>query len=115
MKIHEIISETKLKKGKANPLPHPTSFPNFSQDPYQFYRFGVALAGSPESPSIDSTFNGTAITVAYSDAEVDMINKAAKAVGAHDKITHSNTGSKEHPNVNKSSPVAKIKKNKYGI
>jgi hypothetical protein len=45
-----------------------------------------------------------------------MFKQAAKAVGAsYEDLNHGDMKSKELDTTNKTSPVAKIKKNKYGV
>lgn len=120
MKINEIITEVargKLRKGTTQSLSNITSYPYLDNNshPYVAYRFGVALAKSPNDISdqlgpVGSEFT----TLGYSDADNDIINHARKEFGLKTR-THSTKGSEELTHVNKVSPVAKPKKNKYGI
>jgi hypothetical protein len=52
----------------------------------------------------------------YTQAEQDMLNLAYKAVDANvEDINHGDMKSQECQTVNKASPVAANKKNKYGV
>jgi hypothetical protein len=56
------------------------------------------------------------IAAPYSQAEQDMLEKAYQAVGAnYQDINDGDMRSQELKSTNKSSPVAKPKKNKYGV
>ena len=119
MKIFEIVTEAKgkIRKGVANALSNVSSYPYLDNNahPYMAYRFGVALAKSPndvtekEGP-IGSEFT----TIGYTDADQEIIDHTRKEFGFK-KRTHSTKGSVELDVVNKTSPVAKPKKNKYGV
>lgn len=82
---------------------------------YEFYRFMTLTAGEPDY-KIPATGklrdNPTALP--YSDTEMDMINKSAKRMGKSVvKVTPG--GKQETKDTNKSSPVATIKKNRFGV
>lgn len=118
MKITEIVeSRNQVRKAAKQSLSNLNSYPYLDNNnhPYYAYRFGVALAKSPndvdhhEGP-IGSEF----ITVGYSDADQEIIDHTRKEFGIKAR-KHSGKGSAELDNVNKSSPVAKSKKNKYGV
>lgn len=121
MKINEIIVEEitrgKLRKGTRNGLSDIQSYPYLDNNshPYVAYRFGVALARSPDDVKdplgpIGSEFT----TVGYSSADQEIIDHARKEFGLKTR-KHSTKGSVELDKVNKVSPVAKPKRNKYGV
>lgn len=120
MKISEIISEAskgKLRKGTTQAISNITSYPYLDNNshPYIAYRFGVALARSPGDVTnrlgpVGSEFT----TIGYSEADNEIINHAREEFGLVTH-THSTKGSAELENVNKTSPVAKPKRNKYGV
>lgn len=117
MKINEIVNEAKLRKGTRNGLSNIQSYPKLDNNanPYLAYRFGMELAGSPDRDMdqrgpIGSEFT----TIGYSDADQEIIDHAAKKFGLKRK-THGGKGSVELDKVNTTSPVAKPKKNKYGV
>jgi hypothetical protein len=124
MKILDIITE-----GGTKPI-HPhhkaamknaTTFPSMNMNSgsqYLGYRMGIALAGAPEYPTkqeADNWIGGDPLLAPYTDEENDMINAAAKQVGGGKRQTWSNNRSLETADVNKTSPVAKRKKNQYGV
>lgn len=118
MKIYEIIVEDKEKK-----LPktlrvagiHAKQFPTIDQN-YGIYRFGLAMAGEPETsaPKAGPAKDVPCIWM-YTDADEEIINKAAKNQGIKGKTLVSKGPSEELKSINTVSPVAKRKPNKYGV
>ena len=104
-------SGRKLKKSQASALKGIVSMPDISQNkqggsPYTQWRFGIAMAGAPDYPTAPAgAFAGDPILSTYSDADMDIINAAARSVGAGrvNKITDNR--STEADWVNKTSPV----------
>lgn len=85
---------------------------------YMNYRMGIALAGAPDYPTkmeADNWIGGDPLLSTYTEEEFDMIKKAAQQVGAGTIQNWSGNRSQEVADVNKTSTVAKIKRNKYGI
>jgi hypothetical protein len=85
---------------------------------YKNYRMGIALAGAPDYPTkteADNWIGGDPLLSAYTDEEFEMIKKAALQVGAGTIQNWSGNRSQEVADVNKTSPVAKVKRNKYGV
>lgn len=84
---------------------------------YTMYRFGVDMArGTQEHHPYDSAspVANQMTTVAYTDAEQKIIDNSKKNIGLKSrKLTSKN--SIEHADTHTSSPVAKIKRNKYGV
>ena len=106
-----------LKKTTVQSMPGLGSYDYLDNNnhPYMAYRFGIALAGSPETKMeprgpIGSDFT----TVDYTDADADIRKGAEKMLGIKQSRT-TGKGSVELSSTNKTSPVAKPKKNKYGI
>jgi len=92
------------------------TYPDLPAHYYNMYRFGVHMAGSPadqDMKAVGSVANQM-VTLAYSDADQDIINKSKKALGLKGKQLTSKA-SKEVSDTNTVSPVAKPKKNKYGV
>jgi hypothetical protein len=117
MKINEIVTEAKLRTGTSNGLPNVQTYPKLDNNanPYLAYRFGMELAGSPDRDMeqrgpIGSEFT----TIGYSDADQEIIDHASKKFGLKRK-THGGKGSVELDSTNKISPIAKPKRNKYGV
>jgi hypothetical protein len=98
-----------------------TTFPAMNQSTgsaYLGYRLGIALAGAPDYPTkieADNWIGGDPLLSPYTDEENEMINAASKQVGGGKRQTWSNNRSLETADVNKTSAVAKVKKNKYGV
>lgn len=132
MKINEIINEDLSPDQKDNrasddrmtddqeaAIQNAQTFPaqNMSTgSAYMNYRFGIAMAGAPEYPTkADNWIGGDPLISTYSEEEMKMINAAAKQVGSGHAQKWSGKRSQEVADVNKTSIVAKPKKNKYGI
>lgn len=128
MKIREIVVESdtpanpkKIPKDQVSAFKGAISMPGISQNKsngssYLQYRFGLALAGAPEYPTqAAGAFAGDPLLSTYTDEELDMVNAAAKMVGAGPVKKLGNNRSMELDNTNTKAPVAKIKKNKYGV
>ena len=84
---------------------------------YTMYRFGVDMAGGPKKDhryDPVSPVGNQMATVAYTDADQSIIDSSKKNLGLKSKRLTSKDSS-ETPNTNKLSPVAKIKRNKYGV
>ena len=98
-----------------------TTFPSMNMSTgsaYMGYRMGIALAGAPDYPTkieADNWIGGDPLLAPYTKEENDMIDAAAKQVGGGKRQTWSNDRSLETADTNKTSAVAKIKRNKYGI
>ena len=121
MKINEIVTEAKekgkIRKGTQNSVSNLHSYPYLDNNvhPYVAYRFGLALAKSPRDVSAKQGPIGSQFTtIGYSDADQEIIDHARKEFGlpVHKLSTK---GSFELDSVNKSSPTATPKKNKYGV
>jgi hypothetical protein len=125
MKVIDIISEAKQAKISKRQSQSSRGISTYGDSEkmnsdYVAFKLGQAMAGSDgkTAPEIDAkSWHGKKKTVhPYTEIENEMFKKAAKAVGADYKdLNHGDMKSKELDSTNKISPVAKIKKNKYGI
>lgn len=124
MKIKDIIVETKgeLKQRQRFAMRGLNKFTDGKKwnSDYTLYRLGLALAATDGKtmPSVDeeSWLGKWKLTAPYSKEEQDMLKLAYKQVHAnYEDINHGDMRSQEGPTVNKSSPVAQKKKNKYGV
>jgi hypothetical protein len=105
----------KLPKAHASAMKGMISMPDISMtkqggSPYTQWRFGIAMAGAPDYPTEPAgAFAGDPLLATYSDADLDIINAAAKSVGAGEvkKLTDNRSTEAEH--VNKTSPVTGFK------
>ena len=85
---------------------------------YMNYRMAIALAGAPTFPTkieADNWIGGDPLLSTYTEEEFEMVKAAAQQVGAGTIQNWSGKRSEEMADVNKTSTVAKPKKNKYGI
>jgi hypothetical protein len=125
MKVIDIISEAKqanISKRQSQSSRGISIYGDSERanSDYVAFKLGQAMAGSDGTTPIDidaKSWHGKKKTVhPYTEIENEMFKKAAKAVGADYKdLNHGDMASKELDSTNKISPVAKIKKNKYGI
>jgi|TARA_B110000240_G_C13443342_1_gene429158 hypothetical protein len=106
MRASEFIYESKnrLRKTAQHAIP---AAHTWATDFYGAYRFGLALAGSPDGPDMPEVgpTAGRMTTVAYSDGDQAILDKAAKRMGIKkkEKLTKGNK-SQEMPDVNTKSP-----------
>jgi hypothetical protein len=125
MKISEVIVEAtvgKITKRQQQPtrgLNKFTDGDHWNSD-YTLYRLGLAVAATDGKtvPDTDkeSWVGKWKVTAPYSQLDQDMLKQAYKAVGAsYEDVNNGDMRSQELKSTNKSSPVAKPKKNKYGI
>jgi hypothetical protein len=127
MKINDIINESggvgSLTTGTRHALPSTEVFPNLKNtDPYLQYRFGLAVAAAKAVQAghveynKESPFGEDLTMIARGPEEQEIIALAKKLYGADSNSKQiSTTKSEENPSVGKQSPVAKPKKNKYGV
>ena len=125
MKVIDIISEAKqanISKRQSQSSRGISIYGDAERanSDYVAFKLGQAMAGSDGTTPIDidaKSWHGKKKTVhPYTEIENEMFKQAAKAVGADYKdLNHGDMKSKELDSTNKISPVAKIKKNKYGI
>lgn len=87
------------------------SMPDISQNkqggsPYTQWRFGIAMAGAPDYPTPPAgAFAGDPLLATYSDVDLEIINAAAKSVGAGKVKKLTDNRSTEAEFVNTTSPV----------
>lgn len=114
MRAKEFITEEELDQQLSSVMPLAYSFPSMpSSDPYQIYRFGLELASAGKAKSIGPAAQG-AVVASYSTEEEKNILRASKQTKHSPKVLASKN-STEPADVNKTSPVAAKKKNRYGV
>lgn len=112
-----MIQESQLRKSARTSVPGLDAWPalNNNNNPYHAYRFGMALAGSPDTKtSKEGPTGGDFLTISYTDGDSKILKTAAKQMG----FKSSRIGSKksvELDDVHKLSAVANKKRNRYGI
>ena len=110
-----------IDKNKKAAMKNATTLPGLNMSTgsmYKNYRMGIALAGAPTYPTkmaADNWIGGDPLISSYTEEEYEMVKAAALQVGAGTIENWSGKRSEEMADVNKTSTVAKIKKNKYGI
>ena len=126
MKIRDIVTEENSKGKISKRQQQPTRGLNKFTDgdhwnsDYTLYRLGLAVAATDGKtvPDTDkeSWVGKWKVTAPYSQSDQDMLKQAYKAVGAdYEDVNNGDMRSQELKSTNKSSPVAKPKKNKYGV
>jgi hypothetical protein len=124
MRAREFVAEAKFGSAKdipANPRRIPKShlsaikgaisMPDISQNkqggsPYTQWRFSIAMAGAPDYPTPPAgAFAGDPLLATYTDVDMDIINSAAKFVGAGAVNKLTDNRSSEADYVHKTSPV----------
>lgn len=101
----------KLPKSHASAIKGAVSMPDISQNkqggsPYTQWRFSIAMAGAPDFPTAPAgAFAGDPMLATYTDVDMDIINAAAKFVGAGkiNKLTDNRSTEADH--VHRESPV----------
>ena len=105
----------KLPKSQVSAIKGAISMPDISQtkqggSPYAQWRFGIAMAGAPDFETEPAgAFAGDPLLATYSDVELEIINSAAKMIGAGEVKKLTDNRSTEHDGVNKTSPVTSFK------
>jgi hypothetical protein len=114
MKAREFITEKMMPNRYAAPLSKAKRYPEYpSSSPYRIYRFSTQMADH----TTDQTYGAAAnlgVTVAYTDGDEEIIQATEKRLGTPSERL-STDASEEMDNINNQSPVAKKKKNKYGV
>lgn len=125
MKVHEIITEARQAKmtkrqRRSTRGVHLYSDAEKANSDYVQFRVGMAVActDGKTMPDIDpkSWIGKKKASFPYTQQEADMLKIAYKAAGAnYDDINKGDLDSEELDSINKQSPVAKPKRNKYGV
>ena len=114
MRAKEFITEREMPERKSRAMSTAFQFPTMpSANAYAAYRFGMAMADHtvnyPEGPASNS-----AVIVAYTPEEEEIIAAGTRQTGHRGKIL-ADRGSREPDSTLTQSPVAKPKRNRYGV
>jgi hypothetical protein len=112
-----LIREGKLRQSSKDAASGLDVWPalNNNNNPYDAYRFGIALAGAPDFKTDKKGPNGgDFMTMSYTSGDEEILNSAAKQMGVS-RSSLASKKSKETDDVHKVSPVANKKRNRYGI
>ena len=114
MRAKEFIVERKFKERKANPLSTAYEFPSMPGDSaYKIYRFGMMM-GNPDIEYKEGPAAANAVVMAYTPEEEEKVRNAERRTGDKGRLL-TNKGSTEPTLTSSTSPVAKSKRNKYGV
>ena len=94
-----------------------TVYPEYPGFYYDMYRFGVNMAGNlhPDHNMSQASHSANEmITLAYTEADKEIIEKSMQNMGIRGKVLTKDKSS-EPEDTNKSSPIAKRHRNKYGV
>jgi hypothetical protein len=113
MRAKEFITEREMPERKSRAMSTAFEFPTMpSSDGYQAYRFGIAMANHEEPPYGPSSQH--AVITAYTPEEEVIIHAAEKTTGHKGRIL-ADRGSQEPKSTETTSPVARHKRNRYGV
>lgn len=116
MKASEFITETNKKGQVRQGLKHSGPYAKRYDDLdtfYDMYRLGIALAND-KAPSNGAASNSPTVWVRGTE-EAEMLSKAERAMGVKGTVVVPQGPSEELPHIETVSPVAKPKRNKYGV
>jgi hypothetical protein len=115
--IYEAKARGTISKIDKDAIPNLTRYDQLNNsDSYTSYRFGIALAPSPDFTDMDrkSAIANSFAMVDYTEADAKIRRGAEKTMGVKSNSS-TGKGSVETNDVNTVSPTAKLKRNKYGI
>ena len=118
MRAKEFITETnkqdKVRKGLQHSGIYAKRYDSMTDTFYPMYRFGIAMAGDETTPSKGPVRAVPSVWMRNAE-EAEIVAKAERTVGAKGTVIVPQGNSEEMPNVKAVSPVAKPKRNKYGV
>jgi hypothetical protein len=113
MRIKDIISEGFAAR-KSDTLPTTFEYPDMTTaNAYDSYRFSIAMADHTNPPK-EGAISNHAVVVAYAPEEEAVIKHAERVTGHKGRLA-ADRGSHEPKSTNSQSPVAKPKKNRWGV
>ena len=125
MKIYEVITEVRQPKPTKRQSQSSRGLTIYgdsekANSDYVAFKLGQAMAGTDgkSKPDIDGkSWHGKKKTIhPYTEVENEMFKQAAKVVGAdYEDLNKGDMRSLELETINTVSPVAKPKRNKYGV
>ena len=114
MRAKEFIVERSFPKRESGPMTTTYAFPTMpSANAYAAYRFGLAMADHTINYSEGPTSN-SAVIVAYTPEEEEIIQGGTRQTGHKSKLV-ADRGSNEPQSTDTQSPVARPKRNRYGV
>ncbi len=114
MRAKEFIVERALAQRKSAVLPTTKAYPGMpSANPYEIYRFGMAMANHDMTHAEGPTSNYAVITTL--SPEEDEIVAAAERKTGHKGQLVADRKSHEPDSTGTQSPVSKPKRNRFGV
>lgn len=117
--INENIHHEKQNEFRADTkaaMPNMTMYTDAdNSSPYNGWRFGIALAGAPDHKMPAKGASGQKMVIAPYAPEEDTIIKSAAAMIGITPTAISTAGSHELADAGTVSPIAKPRKNRYGV
>ena len=114
MRAKEFITEREMPKSVSRAMSTAYHFPTMpSSDVYQAYRFGISMADHKTNSKYGPSSNH-AVIVAYTEEEEEIIKGAESEMGHKGKLL-ADRGSHEPKSTETQSPVARPKRNRYGV
>ena len=114
MRAKEFITERAFSQRKSSAMSTTFEFPSMpSSDAYRAYRFGLAMADHTLSHAEGPTSNH-AVIVAYTPEEEEIIKGAERQTGHKGRLA-ADRKSHESTDTLTKSPVAQVKRNRYGV
>ena len=111
--IIETNKKTHIRKGLEHSGMHAKRYDGMDTF-YDMYRLGIAMAGDKNSPSQGPISHSPTVWM-RNDEEAEIVAKAERTLGAVGTVVVPKGPSEELPTTETASPVANIKKNKYGV
>jgi hypothetical protein len=114
MRAKEFIVERTLAQRKSAVLPTTKAYPGMpSSNPYEIYRFGMAMANH-EMRHADGPTSNHAVITTYTPEEDQIVTAAERKTGHKGQLV-ADRKSHEPDNTGIQSPVAQSKRNRYGV
>jgi hypothetical protein len=116
MRAREFLPEAAqgFSDRKSSTMVRTLAFPDMpSSNPYKAYRFAMAMANH-DLKNEAGPADEFAVISAYTEGEEEIIRAAMSQTGER-AVEVADRGSREPDSTNKVSPVAKPRKNRYGV
>ena len=117
MRAKEFLNEQNADKPLRKNMQHSGSYAKRYDDLdtyYDMYRLGVAIAGGSDTPSEGPTRAHPSVWIS-NEVENEKIKTAEKVLGIKGTVIVPAGPSEEYSDTDAVSPVAKVKRNRYGV